>query len=74
MLVRIMIDCKDEIADFTVSKDSGAHFALGSNMSGQTEAYRNLHLTQEPTDGERIEMAATRVLVKYKAAFEELAK
>lgn len=69
-----MIYCKDEITDFTVSKDSGAYFTLGSNMPGQAETYRNSHMTRELTDDERIDIAAAHVLDKYKSAFEELAK
>ena len=65
-----MVNCKDEIADFTVSKDGGAY----SNMLGQVETYRNSHMTRELTDDERIDIAAAHVLSKYKTAFEELAK
>ena len=69
-----MTNSKDKIADFTVSKEGNVRFTLSSCVPAQTAAHRNSHLTQELTDSERIDLAAARVLARYRKAFEELEK
>lgn len=69
-----MMDCEGQIADFQNSNDGGARYILGSKTPGQAATYKGSDCMSELTDNERIDVAATRVLVKYKAAFEELAK
>ena len=59
---------------YLVETDGGARYILGSKTPGQAATYKGSDCMSELTDNERIDVAATRVLVKYKAAFEELAK
>ena len=75
----------ETIASMTEANQNFSKVARIADRYGEAMIFRNnrpkyklIDLEQEPdlelTDDERIDIAATRILMRYKSAFEELAK